>query len=111
MVRSIWKGKFVYTDFLSNDLLYKEVILLKNKNIFLFSDFIGIQFYVYNGFSWFIILIDNTMINYNLGCFLFTRMLGVTHNLKKIKKTLQAKKIKNKSKIIVKIKKKVKKKK
>jgi hypothetical protein len=36
-------------DFLS-DNLYKDIILLKNKNIFLFSEFIGLQFYVYNGF-------------------------------------------------------------
>ena len=92
-------------DFLS-DNLYKDIILLKNKNIFLFPEFIGLQFYVYNGFLWYIILIDNTMINYNLGCFLFTRAIGITHNLKKIKKTLRSKKIKSKPKIIIKKKKK-----
>jgi hypothetical protein len=51
------------------------------------------------------------MVNYNLGCFLFTRVIDVTHNLKKIKKRLRVKNIKNKIKPIIKLKKKIKKKK
>ncbi len=118
MVRSIWKGNFINKFLLiklSLNYCLSEVnvqkkktsrFLLKNTNVFLWNCFKNKKFFIYNGRKWTSIIIDNSMIWYNLHDFVLTRLSGVTHNLKKKKKEMRNMTAKKQRKLLKKLKKK-----
>ena len=56
---------------------------IKNKNLKLTSDFVGLTLFFYNGKKYIPILIKNTMVNHYIGEYLFSKKIS----LKKKKKT------------------------
>ncbi len=64
----------------------KVFFLLKSKNIKICSFMVGLNFLVYNGKNYFFIIIRESMINYKIGEFLTTKILGSEIHLDKKKR-------------------------
>lgn len=82
MTRAIWKGPFI------NDFILKQVYALKrkqnlthsfitiwSKQSIIFPSFVGISFKVYNGQKFMLLVINENMVGFRFGEFLFTRRL------------------------------------
>jgi len=87
MTRSIWKAPYI------KNIVFKELytriknntktkpIIVKNKGFVIYPIFIGYTFSIYNGKTFTNILINEKMVGYKFGEFVFTRKKAL-HNKK-----------------------------
>lgn len=90
MVRSLYKGPFI------NNKLLKDAIHAKENNVkFIYTrsrsstitfDFIDLMVYIYNGKKYFPLRINEDMLGYKFGDFIFTKKKMVFKKKKKKKK-------------------------
>lgn len=87
MTRSLWKGPFI------NKQLYQAIISSENKTIYtqsrnsvIIPQCINRIFYVYNGLSYYKLLITENMVGHKLGEFILTKKRVVFKKKKKKKK-------------------------
>lgn len=87
MSRSIWKEKYVSNNILKVKDSKKKIYVLKtfSRNSTILPSFIGLEFKIYNGFTFRKVIIDKTMIGQKLGEFVRTRQFP-NHKKKKKKK-------------------------
>jgi small subunit ribosomal protein S19 len=79
-----WKIPFIRT----NDLkkIKKNTVIKISRNSIILPKFLGITFHVYNGKEYSEITINNLMIGYKFGEFIFTRSKFIFKKKKKSKK-------------------------
>nr|QJD07210.1 ribosomal protein S19 [Apicomplexa sp. corallicolid ex Leiopathes glaberrima] len=73
MPRALWKGPFI-----SNDLIRKldysnKILRTRNRSTVIIPSFLGKIIEVYNGKTYFPVLITEDKLGYKLGSFIFTR--------------------------------------
>lgn len=65
----------------------KLFFIIKNKDMIIYSFMVGLNFLVYNGKSYFFIVIKESMIGFRIGEFLITKMLGSEIHVEKKKRS------------------------
>lgn len=90
MTRSSWKGVYVGGEVLQLLTTKKKdefiegnnILRVKSRSTIILKEFVGCRFSVYNGKSWSLVKVVDSMVGYRLGEFVRTRKV-VRHKIKK----------------------------
>lgn len=88
MVRSTWKGPYVANEVFDKIKMLRKTkpIYTKNRNSTILSSFLDRTFYIYNGKTYYRLLITKDQIGFKLGSFSHSKKRCIYRVKKKVKK-------------------------